>query len=135
MMAPSAGNSRPWEFVVLENQEIRERIVEVHPYGRPILEAPLAIVICGLPDIQGGKLDGYWPQDCGAAAENILLQALELGYGTCWCGIYPRLERMERVRELLGVTSTPLGAIAVGIPDETPEARGSYEESKVRYIR
>ena len=29
-----------------------------------------------------------WPQDCAAATQTLMLQAAELGYGTCWCGVF-----------------------------------------------
>ncbi|MFQ9638832.1 MAG: nitroreductase family protein [Eisenbergiella sp.] len=30
MMAPSACNTRPWEFVVVESEEIQEKITAIH---------------------------------------------------------------------------------------------------------
>lgn len=86
MMAPSALNTRPWQFYVVTDERTKQALLRVHPYCR-LETAPLAIVVCGRPDKQPGH--GYWPQDCGAAIENILLQALDLGYGSCWCGCYP----------------------------------------------
>ena len=92
MMAPSARNTRPWEFVVLKSDEAKEKAVDIHPYAKHLKDASLGIIVCAKPsDIA----EGYYPQDCGASIENILLEALELGYGTCWCGIYPREERVE----------------------------------------
>ena len=135
MMAPSAGNTRPWEFYVVESRKAREQIAAASPYGGPIREAPLAIVICALPEKQKGGPDAFWPQDCGAAIQNLLLKALELGYGTCWCGLYPREERAKRVQEILSASSIPLAAIAVGKAAESPEARGYYEERKVHYLK
>ena len=32
MMAPSACNTRPWEFVVVESEEIQEKITAIHPH-------------------------------------------------------------------------------------------------------
>ena len=39
MMAPSARNTRPWEFFVLEKEEIRKSIVDIAPYSSPILSS------------------------------------------------------------------------------------------------
>lgn len=136
MMAPSAGNTRPWEFVVVEREEIKEQIVQASPFSRAILDAPIAIIVCGLPDKQQGPMmEGFWPQDCGAATENILLQATELGYGSCWCGAYPRMDRVEGIQKVLGISSIPVSIIAVGQTSENPEARGYYDEGKVKYFR
>jgi nitroreductase len=96
--------------------------------------AALAIVICALPDTQKDIAVGYFPQDCGAATENILLAAVSLGLGACWCGVYPREERIPSVKETLGISSLPFCVIAVGTPDESPSPRGHYDKTKVRYI-
>ena len=39
MMAPSACNTRPWEFVVVETEEIREQIMKSHPYTQMLKTA------------------------------------------------------------------------------------------------
>lgn len=134
MMAPSAVNSRPWEFVVVKNREVLGQIMEAQPYTKMLTTASLAIVVCGRPDLQEGRCNAFWPQDCGAAIENLLLQATELGYGTCWCGIYPVEERVKMLREILDVTSTPLAVVAVGRPAEEPTARGYFDAERVKYI-
>ena len=134
MMAPSACNTRPWEFVVVETEEIREQIMKSHPYTQMLKTASLAIVVCGRPDLQESVCVGFWPQDCGAAIQNLLLQAKELGYGTCWCGCYPVMERVKELQEILSVTSQPLAVIAVGEADEEPAARGFYDETRVKFL-
>ena len=95
--------------------------------------APVAIVVCGKPEVQSGISEGYWPQDCAAATENMLLTAVSLGYGACWCGIYP-VQRIDAFQELLGVTSIPFSIIAMGVPDEEPASRGYYDETKVTWL-
>ena len=127
MMAPSARNGRPWDFVVVRDREKLNAITEVHPYTKMLATATLAIIICG------AEAD-FFPQDCGAATQNILLQAAELGLGTCWCGVYPSKERVESIQRLLGIANVPFNVIAVGVPDETVAARGFYDKQKVRYI-
>lgn len=134
MMAPSARNTRPWEFIVVQKEEILEKIMEVQPYTQMLKTASEAIVVCGRPDLQEGKCAPYWPQDCGAAAQNILLQAKELGYGTCWCGLYPDEERVAKLRKILNTSAVPLCVIALGVPAEEPGARGYFEPEKVTYL-
>mgnify|MGYP001587048498 CR=1 FL=1 len=135
MMAPSAMTMYPWEFVVVRSKEIREQMISVHPDCYMIKDASLAIVVCGRPELQNALSSGFWPQDCGAATENILLQAVELGYGTCWCGEYPFSKRITGLQQVLDVTSIPFSVIAVGVPDENPKARGYYEKEKVKYLK
>lgn len=135
MMAPSAKNTRPWEFFVVTNREVLSRLMEAHPYTRMLNTASLAIVVCGRPDLQEGVCAGYWPQDCGAAIENILLQAKELGYGTCWCGCYPSMDRVEKLQAVLNTTSVPVSIVAVGVSDEAPAARGYFDPDRVTYVK
>lgn len=134
MMAPSARNTRPWEFFVTESDTVKQQLMKAQPYTQMLKTASLAIVVCGRPDLQEGHCDGFWPQDCGASIENILLQAKELGYGSCWCGCYPVMERVTAIQEILHTTSIPVAVVAVGKADETPEARGYFDPSRVTYL-
>ncbi len=134
MMAPSACNMRPWKFIVIKNRNKLNEIRKVHPYTSMLETASLAIVITALPEIQQGIAKDYFPQDCGAATQNILLQAWELGYGTCWCGVYPKEECMAELKEILNLDSIPFNIIALGVPDEVPNARGFFESDRISYI-
>lgn len=51
MLAPSAVNSRPWEFVVTDKREILQRLTEAHPASKMLLTASWAIAVCGRPDL------------------------------------------------------------------------------------
>ena len=134
MLAPSACNSRPWEFIAITKREILDEIARIHPYARMCTTAAAAIVVVAVP--QSGRPEGYFPQDCGAATQNILLQAVSMGLGACWCGVYPKEERIADIRKLLNIKEPkiPFNVIVIGTPDETPERRGFFEESKVTYI-
>lgn len=137
MVAPSACNTRPWEFIVVRDRSKMDAIREIHPYTGMLETASLAIVMLALPDTQVRPIDiGYFPQDCGAATQNILIEATAQGLGACWCGVYPKETRMGEVKSVLGLKpgSVPFCVIAVGVPDESPDPRGSYDDRKVRYI-
>ena len=134
MLAPSACNSRPWEFIVVTKREILDEIARVHPYASMCKTATAVIIVVALP--QEGRPSGYFPQDCGAATQNILLEAVEMGLGTCWCGVYPKPERISSLREMLNIQEPkiPFNVIAVGTPDEEPVQRGRFEAERVTYI-
>ncbi len=132
MLAPSAVNSRPWEFVVTDKEEILQKLTEAHPASRMLLTASWAIAVCGRPDLQ--PKHNFWQQDCAAAVENILLAAADMGLGTCWCGCYPAEPRTGAVKEVLGVDSVPVALIAVGVPDEAPAQKGFYDPAKVKFL-
>ena len=134
MLAPSARNCRPWEFTVIKNRDIMDKIMDISPYTKMMETASLAIVVCGRPEGKEGQNNDFWQQDCGAAIENLLLAALELGYGTCWCGLYPSGDRYKLMQELIDTDAIPMAVIAVGEADEKPERRGFYDETKVRWI-
>jgi nitroreductase len=136
MLAPSACNSRPWEFVAVTKRETLDEIAVIHPYAKMCKTATAAIIVVAVP--QTGMPEGYYPQDCGAATQNILLEADAMGLGTCWCGLYPKVneERYIQMKKLLNIEDPkiPFCVIAVGTPDESPAQRGSYEESRVRFV-
>jgi len=134
MLAPSACNSRPWEFIVVTKRETLDEIARLHQHAGMCKTASAAIIVVALP--QTGIPEGYYPQDCGAATQNILLQAAELGLGTCWCGVYPKMERVEAFAKFFGIEKPKLAfnVIAVGVPDESPARRGFFEADKVTYI-
>ena len=46
MYAPSARNTRPWHFLIIDDREILKKIMEVHPYSAMLAEASHAIVVC-----------------------------------------------------------------------------------------
>jgi nitroreductase len=96
--------------------------------------AGAAIIVVALP--KSGAPEGYFPQDCAAATENILLKAVSLGLGTCWCGVYPKEDRIADLRKLFKIKENkiPFNVIAVGYSAEDPAPRGSYEESKVTFV-
>lgn len=134
MMAPSACNTRPWEFVVIADRHALDQVMEIHTRAGALKTASAAVLVCGRPDLQENICNGFWPQDCGAAIENFLLQAQELGYGTCWCGCYPVMERAEKLQSTFHLSSIPLAVIAVGESAESPDARGFFDPKRVTYI-
>ena len=135
MMAPSACNSRPWEFIAVTKREVLDEIVRVHPYAGMCATATAAIIVVAIPQTKNVP-EGYFPQDCGAATQNILLEAASLGLGTCWCGVYPRDELIPSIRKIFNISEPkiPFNVIAIGTPAEAPQRRGFFEESKVTYI-
>ena len=138
MMAPSACNTRPWKFIVVRNREKLDTLAALHPHAKMLTTVSLAIIVCALPEMQKNTSFGFFPQDCAAATQNILLQAVALGLGSCWCGVYPKENRISEVRSVLDLVNRediiPFNIIAIGVADDFPEARGFYEEDKVSYM-
>ena len=134
MLAPSACNSRPWEFIAVTKREILDEIARVHPFAKMCETATAAIIVVAVP--QTGRPQGYFPQDCAAATQNILLKAVSLGLGACWCGVYPREEHITEIRAIFKIPEPkiPFNVIAIGTADEAPDRRGFFDETRVKYI-
>jgi len=104
LLAPSSKSSRPWEFVVVEDKEVLEKLAGCKPFGAaPIAKCVLAIVVCADP----GKSEA-WIEDASVAATYIQLQAELLGLGSCWVQIRGRFDKdnndaADLVRTLLGI--------------------------------
>ena len=133
MNAPSAGNEQPWQFLVIDDRKLLDRIPEFHPHSRMLYEAPIAIVVCG--DMSQVKYQAYWPQDCSAATQNILLAIADLDLGGVWLGVYPREERVKNLQQLFGMPESiiPFSIIAMGHPAEQKPPKNIFDSQRIRY--
>jgi len=81
--APSASNKQPWHFIVIRDKGMRNKLADIHSYGRFMRESPVVIVVLGDPV----KHPRYHLADAHQAVQNILLTAYSLGLATCWMGV------------------------------------------------
>jgi nitroreductase len=132
MHAPSARNEQPWHFIVVDNRELLDQIRNSHPYAAMLSEAPLAIIVCGDTSLELSP--GYWPVDCAAATQNLLLAAHARGLGSVWLGVYPRAERMDKIRDLFHLPQKvqPFAVIALGEPAENKPTPDRYKPERVK---
>jgi len=142
--APSGSNRQPWVLRVVENQKLLAEVNEVFKainakqiardksFKNMFRNAPNIIIIC-TPANGGGEVDA------GMLGQNIMLAAQSIGLGTCCLGGIVRFiqtnPKIEFFREALGI---PIDykinyIIAVGYPDETPDAK-PRDPSKVIFI-
>ena len=131
MAAPSAVNKQPWHFIVVNKKEKLMELASTNPYAKMLEKAPLAIVVCGdMSKALEGDVRAFWVQDCSAATENILLAAHALGLGAVWTGLYPNMERVNAVSEVLNLTDNiiPLCTVVIGYPAEQPAACGAADK-------
>ncbi len=138
MSAPSACNCRPWRFVAVNDKLVLSKIMKIHPYCGFLKDAGSAIIVCADRNSQHKSPDGgeYYPADCAAATQNILLKARELGLGTCWCGIYPVESRMKDFATLLNLPDEVVAysLIVLGYPDvEFGKVNSRIEWDKVDF--
>jgi len=96
-LAPSAENSQPWRFVIIQNKE------KIKELGKKAFSgifsptsfasnAPVLIIVLAKLDILANKLGkfirnvSFYQIDIGIAVEHLVLRAAEQGLGTCWIG-------------------------------------------------
>ncbi|WDP84761.1 MAG: nitroreductase family protein [Desulfobacter sp.] len=128
MMAPSAGDERAWQFILVTDSAKKHQIKTVHPYVPMITKAPLGILVCG--DLSQEKYEGYWPQDCSAAMQNLLLAAHASGLGAVWTGIYPLEDRVEKFSNIFSLPDhiIPFGLAVMGWPAQKLPSKERYTE-------
>lgn len=136
MAAPTACNSQPWEFIVVTEAELLDRMREKMVFAR--YNAPCAIVVCGSPHLANNTAARhYWVQDCSAAMENLLIAAAGMGLGAVWIGVHPHATNEKNIRELFNIPPevTPLGIALAGYPAEgaVPPPRTQYDEHRVHW--
>ena len=129
--APSAKNLQPWHFIVVVEDELKEKLAYACKYQEFIKDA--ACIIVGLAD---KVLSPKWCiVDTTIALEHIVLTAHEMGLGTCWIGAFDE----SKVKEILGIPERykVVALITIGFPDETPPPRprkGIEEISSLNYF-
>ncbi len=135
MAAPSAANEQTWQFVVLRDKETMKKITKVHDYSKMLLEADVAIVVCG--DKSKELVKDFWVQDCSAATENILIEAQDKGLGAVWLGVYPMKERVDGIKEILKLPEEiiPLSVISMGYPNENKKPSDRFNKERIHYDR
>lgn len=133
MYAPSARNTQSWQFIVVQQRETLNAIMQVHPYAGMLATATLAILVCGDKKLEPSE--AYLNQNCSAATQNILLAAHGLGLGSVWLGVYPRRERAESMSKLFCLPDhiVPISLVAVGYPDENLPSPERYTPLNIHH--
>jgi nitroreductase len=134
--APSAGNCQPWDFVVVRDQKVKQKLVRAALGQSFIAEAPVVVVVCAnIPRTarrygrRGAEL--YSIQDTAAAIQNMHLAAYALGYGTCWIGAFDEESAAEAIRAPRDVR--PVAIIPIGKPAEKPAPTPRIPLSRIVY--
>lgn len=157
MWAPSPLNAQPWQFIVITNKAVKEKIISeaercrkwaietsgwdwLEKYKVDFLQSvPVMVVVVGDPKKSGvdqfqeeGSV-GY-KQACAAAIQNMNLAAHALGIGSLWFTFFDK----KPMREILDIAAekTPLALLCLGKPAGEPLQMGRKElEKKTTYIR
>jgi nitroreductase len=135
-VAPSGANIQPIEYVIINEQALRERIFPclhwagyITPKGDPQKgEEPTGYIIML---INTRIKEANYQYDVGASAENICLCAVEHGLGTCLMGAIER----EAIRKILRIPEYYIIdlVVSLGYPKEQPVMEDMQES--VRYYK
>lgn len=142
--APSGMNQQPWAVRVVENQDFINGTTEIFKKENPdqvkrdanfknmYRNAPNIIVVA--------TPEGNGQLDAGLMGENMMLAAQSMGLGTCCLGGPVRfLQSSEACKPYIAKLNLPDGyeicyILAVGYPDESPEAK-PRDESKIEFVK
>ena len=132
MAAPSGGNQQPWQFIVVDDPALCEQLGQTSPYSKPAAAAPLNIV--PVMDKSSARFPEIAEQDMSACIENMLLEAVEIGLGAVWQGVYPVPERMQHIRDIFGLDEglEPFALVSIGYPEQEARAQQDrYDQARV----
>lgn len=146
MAAPSGRNIQPWSFVVLTDKSRYDTIFEGNFNLNMFKQAAAVVVICAdttvvrpprdnpdAPAVQ--QPNGIWRDDMGAVTENLLLAAEAHGLGACWTACYPYPDRMEPVKQTLGLPATvvPYSVVPIGCPAGDEQPKDKWDPSRIHH--
>jgi len=135
MNAPSAGDGRPWHFVVTTDRAKLDALADAVDEGNAMFkQAQAAVLICLDESLE--KFKGFGPQDCSCAAQNLQLAVHDMGLGTVWIAIIGVPPRVAGCRKVLDVPEDikPFALFPIGWPGEHLEAEARYDETRVRRV-
>ncbi len=134
MQAPTAGNQQNWEFYVVTNKEVIEKLSQASQYAGCAKNAPMVIVITYK---EGARFPELNDIDCAIATENIWLEADTLGLGTVMLAVAPFEDRMKAVKEALNLSDNEYAftIMPVGFPIKEAKQQSRFDEKKVHYVK
>ncbi|HAH22071.1 MAG: NAD(P)H nitroreductase [Omnitrophica WOR_2 bacterium GWF2_43_52] len=136
-LAPSACNSQPWYFIVVDDEKLKSELTDkafagIYSINSFAKKAPVIVAVVTERSkyiaCVGGYIRGvgYSLIDIGIACEHFILQAQEEGLGTCWLGWFDE----KQVKRILGIPKDKKVdvMISAGYP-EGPPAREKTRKS------
>lgn len=121
-LAPSARNLQDWKFIVVKDEEKRQKLSEAAMNQPYVARAPVVIAACATETENVMPCGQYcYPIDMAIAVDHMSLAAMAEGLGTCWIGAFHE----DKVKEILKIPEKirVVVMLTLGYPAETPLAR------------
>lgn len=131
LLAPTSKNKRAWEFVVVEDKDMLQRLSQCKPAGaQSIANAAFAVAVT-----VDATVSDAWVEDASVAASFMQLQAADLGLGSCWIQVRGRFDAAdvpseEYVQEALGIPET-FPVLCILVFGHKSEARKPLDPEKI----
>ena len=125
-LAASGNNYQNWEFVFVKDAEVKQRLVAA--CNNQVFVRNCAYFIAGVAD----PALKWHMVDITIALTQFTLQAVELGYGTCWIGAFDEAQ----VKSVLNIPETKKVVICMtlGLPAGRHVARGRKAVEEFIYL-
>lgn len=129
-LAPSAVNFQPWFFIVITEEEMKNKVIQAY-HREWIKKAPAIIIACGDHSKSWKRKDGkdFCDIDVAIALDHIALAATDLGLGTCWVCAFDA----QKCHEVLDLPENieVIALMPIGYAEDVPQPekkRKSIEE-------
>ncbi|MCW3488801.1 nitroreductase family protein [Dethiobacter alkaliphilus] len=133
LLSPSSKSRRPWEFIVVTDQEMMQKLSQCREHSSQFLAgAPLGIVVIADPEACD-----VWIEDASIASIIIQLTAHSLGLGSCWVQVRERfysegVRAEDYIKKSLGVPDNYHVECIIGI-GYPAEVKKPYDEEDLNY--
>jgi nitroreductase len=131
--APSAMNRRPYELIINTDNSFWSKFEEAKPNSSFVKDASLTVLVVG--DLSKNPSIEFLLEDCSLVAENMLLAATALGYGSLWLGVKFKTPFASKLNSYFHLPKgfVPVAFLVFGVPAEKSYHDNRYDESKIHY--
>jgi nitroreductase len=121
-ISPSAANRQEWKFIVVKDDETQQKLADAAHGQKSVEQAPITIVGCSTESESVMPCGQHaYTVDLSIAVSFMILEATELGLGTCWLGAYDE-EKVKNILDIPESIRVP-AMFTLGYADESPGQR------------
>lgn len=133
MQAPSAFNQQPWHFMIIRDKWVLAKMAKISQYFFMIEKSSVAIIV--YTDTTKHKMTDFWPQDCAACTQNMLLtiRDLELGWVRCW--VHWNKKNEDNLKKIINTPDSvePFCIIPIGHTEKEQSFRDNFDETRIHH--